>query len=279
MNLLYCGNKNIENGLIISILSFLKNVDEEINIYVLTIDYEEEERKIEGVSDSIIEYLDSRVKEENCNNFVKKLDITESFKKDLPKVNMNTRFTPCCMLRLFADIISELPDQILYVDNDVVCRKNCKEFYYQDIENYEIVGVLDYYGRWFFKKEKFKFDYINSGVLLLNLVKIRETGLFENARKLCKSKRMFMPDQSAINKLATSKKIEHRRYNEQRRLRKDTVLQHFTTSFRLFPWLHTLTVKPWQVDRMHKKLRNHEYDDILEEYININNEKALELKR
>ncbi len=36
---------------------------------------------------------------------------------------MKTRFTPCCMLRLFADEILELPDKILYLDNDVICRK------------------------------------------------------------------------------------------------------------------------------------------------------------
>mgnify|MGYP004670358347 CR=1 FL=1 len=34
-------------------------------------------------------------------------------------------------------------------------------------------GSLDYYGKWFFKNKKIKFNYINSGVLLLNLEKIR----------------------------------------------------------------------------------------------------------
>ena len=43
-------------------------------------------------------------------------------------------------------------------------------------------GSLDYYGKWFFKNKKIKFNYINSGVLLLNLKKIRETGLFKKAR-------------------------------------------------------------------------------------------------
>ena len=266
MNILYCGDENIVDGLLISILSLLKNVKEQLHIYVLTIDTKSERRIIKGVPDSTIEFLNNRVKEENQENFVKKIDITKMFEKDLPTQNMETRFTPCCMLRLFADKIPELPDKILYLDNDVVCRKNCSEFYHQNINDYEIVGVLDYYGKWFFKKNIFKFDYINSGVLLLNLVKIKETGLFEKCRKMCRNKKMFMPDQSAINKIAIAKKIEPRKYNEQRKMHKDTVLQHFTTSFRLFPWLHTLTVKPWQVDRVHEKLRLSEYDDILEEY-------------
>ena len=80
---------------------------------------------------------------------------------------------------------------------------------------------------------------------------------------------MFMPDQSAVNRLADKKVIAGRRYNEQRKLHKDTALQHFTTSFRFFPWLHTLTVKPWQTDALHRKLRIYEYDSILEEYRTI----------
>ena len=75
-----------------------------------------------------------------------------------------------------------------------------------------------------------------------------------------------MPDQSALNKLATAKRLEARRYNEQRKLREDTVFQHFTTGFRFFPVFHVLTVKPWQFDRVHEKLKLHEYDDLFAEY-------------
>jgi len=77
---------------------------------------------------------------------------------------------------------------------------------------------------------------------------------------------MFLPDQSALNKLSVSKKRQPRRFNEQRKLRRDTVFQHFTTSFRFFPWFHTVTVKPWEIEKMHSKLKLHEYDTILYEY-------------
>ena len=50
---------------------------------------------------------------------------------------------------------------------------------------------------------------------------------------------------------------------------KKTVFQHFTTSFRFFPWLHTITIKPWQVDRVRNELKIREYDDIFEEYAKI----------
>jgi lipopolysaccharide biosynthesis glycosyltransferase len=133
-------------------------------------------------------------------------------------------------------------------------------------------GSLDYYGKWFFKNKKIKFNYINSGVLLLNLEKIRQTKLFKRAREMCKEKKMFMPDQSSINKLSVGKKIEQRKYNEQRRLKKDTVFQHFTTSFRLLPFFHKVTIKPWNIEKVHKKLKIFEYDDILYGYTSIQKE-------
>lgn len=277
MNILYCGDENIENGLIISILSLLKNVKEVLQIYVLTMDITTDQKQFKGISSSKINMLDMKVKEVNQNNFVEKIDITDLFEKDLPIKNIKTRFTPYCMLRLFADEIPEIPDKILYLDTDVICRKDCSDFYNQDISQYELVGVLDYYGKWFFRNNILKLDYINSGVLLFNVAKIKETRLFEKCRERCKTDEMFMPDQSAINKLAMAKKIENRKYNEQRKLHSDTVFQHFTTSFRLFPWLHTLTIKPWQIDRVHNELKIREYDDIFEEYANI--KKDMELIR
>ena len=266
MNILYCGDKNIIDGLYISILSLLKNVEEELHIYVLTIETEFQGTMIHGVPTTSIEFLNHVVKKENNKSFVKKIDITELFNKEIPEENMGTRFTPCCMLRLFADKLPELPEKILYLDNDVVCRRDCTKFYHQEVENYEVIGTLDYYGSWFFRNNLFKRDYLNSGVLLLNLKKIKETELFQKCRTRCQEKKMFMPDQSAINKLAISKKIMPRRYNEQRKMHKDTVLQHFTTSFRLFPWLHTVTIKPWNIEEVHNNLHITEYDDILEEY-------------
>ncbi|MEI3392641.1 MAG: glycosyltransferase [Clostridia bacterium] len=140
MNVLYCGDRNIESGLIISILSLLKNAKTNLKVYVLTIN--SKEWNIDGVTDKCIDVLDNKMKLINKENSIKKFDITEIFEKELPAKNMKTRFTPCCMLRLFADEILELPDKILYLDNDVICRKDCQEFYNQDMEKYEIARVF-----------------------------------------------------------------------------------------------------------------------------------------
>lgn len=266
MNVLYCGNDKTEDGLLISILSLLKNAGESLHIYLLTMRLSVGEKVYFPISDTFADYADRLVKQAGPDNFVVLIDGTELFYRELPVMNIDTRFTPYCMLRLFADEIPELPEKILYLDNDVICRKSLGEFYSQDISAYEFAGVLDHYGRWFFRRNMLHFDYQNSGVLLMNLRKIRETGLLRRCRKLCMEKKMFMPDQSALNKLAVSKKAFPRSFNEQRRLRNDTVLQHFTTSFRFFPWFHAMTVKPWEIEKVHRLLKIHEYDDLFDEY-------------
>lgn len=266
MNILYCGNEKMADGLLISILSLLRNTKQTLNIYIMTAFIQTNEKNYYPLSEATVNFLDSEVKQANPANSVTRLDLTELFKQQAPTANMETIFTPYCMLRLFADLCPSLPDKILYLDTDVICRKDFKAFYDQDLTEHEVVGVADYYGKWVFKHKKGHFSYMNSGVLLMNLALIKQTQLLRRCRDLCRTKKMFMPDQTAINKLAGTKKIVPRRYNEQRRLHRNTVFQHFTTSFRLFPWIHTLTVKPWDVEAVHDKLKLYEYDDVLSEY-------------
>ncbi|MCD8248261.1 MAG: hypothetical protein LUC60_00075 [Lachnospiraceae bacterium] len=256
----------MEKGLVLSSLSLNSHVKEPLHIYIMTMSLWANGKNYAPVSRRTAQLLEQHLREKNTESSVHLIDISIEFQRRLPVPNMSSRFTPYCMLRLYADLVPEMPDRILYLDGDVLCRRDCSAFYYQDMEGYEIAGVLDYYGKWFFRKNLLHFDYLNSGVLLLNMKEIRHTRLFRRCRGLCQANRMFMPDQSALNRLAVSKKICNGRYNEQRRLRENTVFQHFTTSFRFFPLFHMVTVKPWQIDRMHDELRLTEYDDLLEEY-------------
>lgn len=272
MNILYCGDERMKEGLLVSILSIRKQIEECLQIYVMTMRIQVEDKRYAPISGQMIDFLDELVKEKNPDSFVKRLDMTEAFISDLPERNLKTRFTPYCMLRLWADKAQDLPDRILYLDTDVVCRRNFREFYEQELEGVEFVGVTDYFGRWFPGRELGTAFYVNSGVLLLNMKMIRQTQLMEKCRRLCREKRMFLPDQTALNRCASVKKVAQRRFNEQRKLREDTVLQHFTTSFRMFPWMHFVTVKPWQVEKMHEILKLHEYDDILGEFLFLKEE-------
>lgn len=267
MNILFCGDHNAEKGVLIAILSLLKQVDE-LHIYILTMTIS---GNYQPFSEQMTNYLTTRLEEENPKNTLEVIDCSALFAQQPPTVNMRTRFTPYAMLRLFADQLPQIPDRILYLDDDVIIRRTPQQFYEQPLEGVEMVGVLDYWGRFFFHNFHTHrlYDYLNSGVLLLNMKEIKRVGTFKKVRQIMATKRMFLPDQSALNKAISNKRVAPRCYNEQYRLRSDTVIQHFTTSFRFKPYLHTLTVKPWEVDRMHQVLHLHEYDDILTEYLAI----------
>ena len=269
MNILYCGDRNVEKGIMMSAISLGMQTKEPLHVYLLTMDYQSKDKNYEMISLACVEKLEDRLNRFHKESFVKRIILPEQMKKLIGGVNLQTRFTPFCMLRLFADLLEELPDKILYLDADVICRKNPMELYDMDITSYEIAGVLDYYGSWVFRKKWYRRDYINSGVLLLNLKMIREDKMFAKCRDLCQNKKMFLPDQSAINKAAKKKKLLPRQYNEQSKLKDNTCFLHFTTTFRFFPWIHTVTVKPWEIDRVHKILGIYECDRLYEMTENI----------
>ncbi len=272
MNILFCGDRNVQDGLLIAILSLLESTQEHLDIYVLTLDMSMNEKTYSPIEDSFVAYLNNEVSARYDERlYIRLIDTTELFKTETPDANLSTRFTPCCMLRLFADQLDEIPDRILYLDTDVICRKDFSDFYYQNMDGVELAGVLDYYGSWFFRKNIFKRDYLNSGVLLMNMKELRRTHLLSKCRHMCTTKQMFMPDQSALNKLSVSKRICKRKYNDQRRLHADTVFQHFTTHFRFFPYVRTETVKPWQTKEVTTVLHipESEYGALFAKYYDI----------
>ena len=266
MNLLYCGDKNILDGLIISVLSILKNTKDELNIYVLTMRYQDEKEKYKPLTNKDVKKLDIKIKSKNKNSFIKIIDITKEVNDYLPTANIDTFFTPYCMLRLYADKVPCIPSKILYLDTDVVCLKNPLEFYNIDNTKYELVGVLDYYGSHVYKKNIMKKEYMNSGVLLLNMDLIKETKLFEKCRKMCRNVKRLLPDQAALNKYVKQKLIVSRKYNEQKQENEETIFRHFSTTFKFWPRIHKQTIKPWQIEELHSILNVHAFDDVLEEY-------------
>ncbi|MBQ6375484.1 glycosyltransferase family 8 protein [Candidatus Saccharibacteria bacterium] len=269
MNILYCGDAGIKDGVAISILSLLMNGEGIYNIYIATVKYD----GTKPFSERSARVLDELAKKYNSQNSVRLIDATEVFVKNLPKKNMGSYFTPCSMLRLYMDRMPELNklDRVLYLDYDVVCRGDIREFYNMDLTNVEAAGVLDIYGKNFYHyRGLFNFDYMNSGVMLFNLDECRKTGCFEKAVELCARRWMMLADQAALNKAISRRRLVARKYNEQgERPRSDTVLHHFSNNFKLWPVFHVQKVKPHQIDKVHEVLKIHEYDKIYEEYLKV----------
>ncbi|MDO5451848.1 MAG: glycosyltransferase [Candidatus Saccharibacteria bacterium] len=266
MNILYCGDKGISQGVLVSILSLTKHNSESLCIYIMTIKY----KSVEPFTEKTAKFLDGLVKKQDKKSFVKLIDATEVFTKYLPKKNMGSYFTPCSMLRLYADKVPELAklDRLLYLDYDIVCRGDISEFYHTDLTGVEVAGVLDIYGKNFYHYHGIlRFDYMNSGVMLFNMPECIKTGMFGKTVELCAQRWMMLADQAALNKSISKRKLMPRKYNEQgERPRPDTVLHHFSNNFKFWPYFRVQKVKPYEIDKVHQVLKITEYDDILEEY-------------
>ncbi len=265
MNILYCGDINILDGLIISVLSLAKHTKEELNIFVLTMYL----KGYEQIPYESIEALNKILKKKNPKHNIKLLDITEIFYSDIPKANLSTFFTPYCLLRLYADLVPELPDKLLYLDTDVVALRPPEELYELDNSAYELIGVVDYYGQHWIHTNLFEKNYMNSGVLLMNMNLIKKTGLLKQTRRQIERATMLLPDQTSLNIYAKHKMLVDRKFNEQKQETDETVFRHFTTTFKLWPVLHTQKIKPWDIEELHDVLHCHAFDDVLDEYLKV----------
>lgn len=264
INILYTGNDYVFKGIMLSVLSIIKHTDKELNVYIMTMDID----KFKAIDNNMVNILDKTLKEKNPNSKATLLNVTSLFIKEMAdSKNINNFYTPYCLLRLFSDLL-DLPNKILYLDTDTMINKDIDSLFSIDISNYEFAGVVDRLGRFFIDK-----NYINSGVLLLNLDMIRKTELFKKTRELVKTKKMAFPDQSALNKLKQFYLKIPSIYNSQRYLKKDTVVKHFCKSIRWLPIYHTINVKQWEVESVHKRLKIHAYDDLYQKYEEITGEK------
>lgn len=266
MDILYCGDKNVVDGVIISALSIAKHTKEVLNIYVFTMSYKNAKKSYLPIEQKDLERLEKELKKINKNSKILVIDVSKHYLDNPTTANKKTYFTPYCMLRLYADKMKDMPEKLLYLDTDVVCVGKPELLFEIDIDNYEMAGVLDRYGsniiRFPFGKKK----YINSGVLLLNLKKIRETRLFERAIDVCKKWPMIMPDQSALNFCSKYKRIIETRFNNQKEITENTVFRHFSNTFKFWPFFKVQAIKPWHIEALHNVLNTYEFDDVLEKY-------------
>ena len=246
-------------GILISLLSITENTKEQLNVFILTGDFSKIKKQYVPIEERDRRFLEKQIQRANPKSLVILLDASEYVNKELGNsINLKNFYTPYTLLRLFLDKFKWMPDKILYLDADTIVMGDIKELYDINIDNYEYAGAKDYLGRVFINR-----NYINAGVLLLNMNQIRATGLFVKCRYLLKIKKLAFPDQDALNKMAMAKFFLDSRFNEQRKLRKNTLIRHYCKSIRWLPVFHTINVKPWDIASMHKKQKVYVHDSLL----------------
>jgi len=272
INIMFAGNTKVFDGMIIMLLSMTKHTKKTINAYCLTMDLRDVDENYLPINEKQVKVLSDILKSKNEESRLILVDLTKLFKEEMDmSVNMRTQFTPYSMLRLFADRLEILPDKIIYLDTDTVINDDISKLYDIDVEDYELAGVTDIYN-WTSPSRWFKKFYFNSGVLLLNMKKIRETGMFTKARKICIKRRMLYADQDALNNTCKLIKQLPVIFNSKDKYYKEIVVHHFCNVREgrvkfVGKWWHRL--KPWNVDLVKKQMSA--YNDIFDRYILIKN--------
>ena len=297
VNILFCGNGKVLDGINMALISIVKYCKVPLNIYILTMDLSDQNANYVPICNDDVILISEYIKKVNKDSKIELIDVTKIFKSEyVGCVNIENMYSPYAFIRLLADIIPQIPDKILYLDTDILAYGDIEELYNIDISKYEYAACKDYYGKIFINH-----NYINSGVMLLNFQLIRQTGLFKKCRVMVNTKKLGFPDQTALNKCVQARLFISDKYNSQRRLRKGDVIRHFCKTIRwypvyktnknpmknyykiypkYFPLIHTLNIKPWNVDALHKILKCHEFDDVIETYKKIKKEdKKYETKK
>lgn len=264
VNVLYCGNEAVFDGFMTSALSILKRTDsqEAFSFHLFTMDVSHLKENYVPITEEQISFFDKVVKTYNKDNSVRKYDVTDLYMKHFSGCpNESAYCSPYTLIRLFADLVPDMPDKLLYLDADVMFNRDIHLLYDIDVTDYEYAAANDHYGKYLINPR-----YINAGVILFNMKRCRETGLFQKAREWICKKKLTFADQSALIRSTTRKKLLPQRFNDQKFLHKHTVVRHFSKRLFYLPYPHTDNIKQWHVEKMHKVFHYTQFDDILSEY-------------
>ena len=276
VNILFCGNDRVFDGVLTGALSILKRTtsDEPFTFYIYTMDASHLKPSYTPITRHTVDFFEDVIKKYNPENRAVMVDVTDLYKKEFSGCpNESAYCSPYTLIRLLADLVPEMPDKLLYLDADVLFNRDVHLLYDIDVEGYEYAAARDHYGKYMIHPH-----YINAGVLLFNLKYMKETGILAKSRDWLRRKKLVFADQSALIRSTTRRKLLPQRFNDQKFLHKHTVVRHFSKRLFWLPYPHTENIKQWQVDKIHKVFGYHQFDDILSEYQNIKEKYDSEIK-
>ena len=168
----YCATRNLYRDLLPSLKSLLIHSDVDL-VYLL-------------IEDDVFPY--------DLPACVQTINVSDQgfFRPDGP--NFNKPWTYMALMRAaFPKIFAE--DVILSLDVDVIVDKDISELWGLDLSEYYFAAVEEP------NKEGFRHPYVNFGVALLNLKKMREDGLDDRAINSIDTVYTFASEQDVLNNL------------------------------------------------------------------------------
>ncbi len=264
IDILFCGNDGVFDGVLTCALSILhrSQLREPLHIHIFTMDVRHLGERYVPIAPERAELLARVLREYHPDHRVSVYDVTELYMREFSDCpNEGAYCSPYTLIRLLADLVEGMPDKMLYLDADIMFNRDLQLLYDIDVNEVEYAAARDHYGKYLVHP-----NYINAGVLLWNLKYMRETGIFVRARELLRQKKLTFADQSALIRSTTKKKMLPQKFNDQKFLHKSTVVRHFSKRLFYLPYPHTDNIKQWQVEKVHKVFRYHQFDDIYERY-------------
>lgn len=265
INILFCGNDKVFDGMLTCTLSILKRTQtkDSFNFILFTMDVTDIREDYKPISEKQVLFFESIIKQYNPENSVRLVDVKPLYEKEFRgSPNEQCYCSPYTLLRLFADQVEGMPDKVLYLDADIMFNRDIELLYSIDVSDFEYAAANDHYGKYLINP-----GYINAGVILFNMKRCKETELFRKARELIKTRKLVFADQSAIIRSTTKRKLISQKFNDQKFLHKSTVVRHFSKRLFYLPYPHTDNIKQWHVSKVHKVFHYYQFDDILFEYI------------
>lgn len=219
INIYYCTDDKLFPQQVLSLVSLVRNTNEALNVINLTVEVKEYASKSKKTSELQDKFCDGLLKAKNPNSSFKSIDVSDLFREHLLKgPNLHNKFySYFVVVRLLADLVPEIPDKVLYLDSDVMFNGDVKELWDIDVNDYDFAG----------RRDTLRItNYLQSGVMLMNMKRMREDGSMQLSRELCSTKKyLCYIDMSALNTACKLKKRISKRFNSYK-YTDDCVLYH-----------------------------------------------------
>ncbi len=175
----YAGTKNLYSDMVTAAKSLTKNSDVDTIYYLIE-------------SDSFPYYLPPHVKTINVSS-------QRYFPNNGPNVYKKWTYMTLmrCALSKYLSI-----DRILWLDDDTVVLDNIDELWDLDMDEFYFAGCIEP------KKSAIEKPYINAGVMLINLKKLRDDGMDNKLINALNSKKYEFADQDCVNDICYDKILQ-----------------------------------------------------------------------
>lgn len=197
MNILYTCDNNYIWIMGISMISLFENnkAQEHLKVYLLGDRISDDNRKI---------------LKQIANRYSRECIVIDVPELKIPDVLISTRWPISAFTRLFSGILMpEEIEKVLYLDCDTIIKQNISDIWNIDMKDNIFYGVKDCIGKKY--KENVGIDgdgvYINAGVLLINLDRLRKIAVLEEIDKYLSKYKSYInyADQDILNGIFSSK--------------------------------------------------------------------------